>query len=74
MADGQRFGLHNLRHSLSNRLVNNAKIEPKSVQGISRHAKIQKALDFFCTQDDGDATRAAQGEFLNAVGISPTIN
>ena len=31
--DGQRFGLHNLRHSLSNWLVNKAKIEPKTVQG-----------------------------------------
>jgi hypothetical protein len=27
--DGQRFGLHNLRHSLSNWLVNKAKVEPK---------------------------------------------
>jgi integrase len=32
--DGQRFGLHNLRHSLSNWLVNKAKVEPKTVQGI----------------------------------------
>jgi hypothetical protein len=31
--DGQRFGLHNLRHSLSNRLVNKTKVEPKTVQG-----------------------------------------
>jgi integrase len=31
--DGQRFGLHNLRHSLSNWLVNKAKVEPKTVQG-----------------------------------------
>jgi integrase len=33
--DGQRFGLHNLRHSLSNWLVNKAKVEPKTVQGNS---------------------------------------
>ncbi|HTF71472.1 MAG TPA: hypothetical protein VK638_53270 [Edaphobacter sp.] len=32
--NGQRFGLHNLRHSLSNWLVNKAKVEPKTVQGI----------------------------------------
>jgi integrase len=46
--DGQRFGLHNLRHSLSNWLVNKAKVEPKTVQGILRHAKIQTTLDL-CT-------------------------
>lgn len=61
--DGQRFGLHNLRHSLSNWLVNKAKVEPKTVQGILRHAKIQTTLDLY-TQDDGDETRAAQGEYL----------
>jgi integrase len=59
--DGQRFGLHNLRHSLSNWLVNKAEVEPKTVQGILRHAKIQTTLDLY-TQDDGDETRAAQGE------------
>ena len=37
--DGQRFGLHNLRHSLSNWLVNKAKVEPKTVQGILRHSE-----------------------------------
>ncbi len=36
---------HNLRHSLSNWLVNKAKVEPKTVQGILRHAKIQTKLD-----------------------------
>src|SRR5260370_15550331 len=49
---GQRFGLHNLRHSLSNWLVNKAKVEPKTVQGILRHAKIQTTLALY-TQDDG---------------------
>jgi len=45
--DGQRFGLHNLRHSLSNWMVNKAKVEPKTVQGILRHAKIQTTLDLY---------------------------
>lgn len=31
--DGHRFGLHNLRHSLSNWMVNKTKVEPKTVQG-----------------------------------------
>jgi integrase len=71
--DGQRFGLHNLRHSLSNWLVNKAKIEPKTVQSILRHSKIQTTLDLY-TQEDSDETRAAQGEFLKAVGMSTTVN
>jgi integrase len=71
--DGQRFGLHNLRHSLSNWLVNKAKVEPKTVQGILRHSKIQTTLDLY-TQEDSDETRAAQGEFLSAVGMSTTVN
>jgi integrase len=64
-----RFELHNLRHSLSNWLVNKAKIEPKTVQGILRHAKIQTTLDLY-TQQDSDETRAAQGEYLMALGVS----
>ena len=67
--NGQRLGLHNLRHSFSNWLVNKAKVEPKTVQGILRHAKIQTTLDLY-TQDDGDETRAAQGEFLTALGVA----
>ncbi len=72
IGDGQRFGLHNLRHSLSNWLVNKAKVEPKTVQGILRHSKIQTTLDLY-TQEDSDETRAAQGRFLTAVGITETV-
>jgi hypothetical protein len=64
----QRFGLHNLRHSLSNWLVNKAKVEPKTVQGILRHAKIQTTHDLYA-QDDGDETRAAQGEYQTSLGV-----
>ena len=66
--DGQRFGLHNLRHSLSNWLVNKGKVEPKTVQGLLRHSKIQTTLDLY-TQEDSDETRAAQGSFLSAMGM-----
>jgi integrase len=66
--NGQRFGLHNLRHSLSNWLVNKAKVEPKTVQSILRHSRIQTTLDIY-TQGDGDATRAAQGAFLKELGM-----
>jgi integrase len=66
--DGERFGLHNLRHSLSNWLVNKAKVEPKTVQGILRHAKIQTTLDLY-TQEDSDEALAAQGKYLTALGV-----
>jgi hypothetical protein len=48
--------------------VNKAKVEPKTVQGILRHSKIQTTLDLY-TQEDADEARAAQGAFLAAVGL-----
>jgi integrase len=72
IAQGQRFGLHNLRHSLSNWLVNKAKVEPKTVQGILRHSRIQTTLDLY-TQEDSDEARAAQGQFLKAVMASGAL-
>jgi integrase len=66
--NGQRFGLHNLRHSLSNWLVNKGKVESKTVQGILRHSRVQTTLDLY-TQEDSDEARGAQGEFLKAVGM-----
>jgi integrase len=72
IANGQRFGLHNLRHSLSNWLVNKGKVEPKTVQGLLRHSKIQTTLDLY-TQEDSDETRAAQGSFLSAMGLSSGV-
>ncbi|HMH12169.1 MAG TPA: site-specific integrase [Edaphobacter sp.] len=65
---GQRFGLHNLRHSLSNWLINKAKTEPKTVQGILRHSRIQTTMDLY-TQEDRDETRATQGQFLEALAM-----
>jgi integrase len=49
--DGQRFGFHNLRHSLRNWRVNKTKVEPKTVRGILRHAKIQTTLDQYTQKD-----------------------
>jgi integrase len=65
--EGHRFGLHNLRHSLSNWMVNKAKVEPKTVQGILRHSRIQTTLDLY-TQQDSEETRAAQGNYLRTLG------
>ncbi|HWY56009.1 MAG TPA: hypothetical protein VNZ03_16200 [Terriglobales bacterium] len=53
--------------------------EPKSASHLGStpdflsHSKIQTALDLY-TQKDSDETRAAQGEFLNAVGMSRAVN
>lgn len=68
LAKGQRFGLHNLRHSLSNWLVNKGKIDPKTVQGMLRHSDIRTTMNLY-TQDDRDEKEAAQGAFLSAVGL-----
>jgi len=48
--DGHRWGLHNLRHSLSNWLVNKAKENPKTVQGILGHSRIQTTLDLYTSE------------------------
>jgi integrase len=47
--------------------------EPKTVQSILRHAKIQTTLDLY-TQEDSDETRAAQGKFLTTVGMNATVH
>ena len=66
--DGHRWGLHNLRHSLSNWLVNKAKENPKTVQGILGHSRIQTTLDLY-TDEDLDEMIAAQEKYLDAVGF-----
>jgi integrase len=53
MPDGYRFGLHNLRHSLSSWLVNKGKAEPTTVQSLLCHTRNQTTLDLY-TPDDGD--------------------
>jgi integrase len=61
-------GLHHLRPSLSNWLVNKAKENPKTAQGISAHARIQTTLDLYTNEDLNDMI-AAQEKFLDAVGF-----
>jgi integrase len=72
IASGQRFGLHNLRHSLSTWLVNKGKVEPKTVQGMLRHRDIRTTMNLY-TQDDRDEKQAAQGAFLSAVGLGSRL-
>jgi integrase len=63
ITEGRRFGLHNLRHSLSNWLVNKAKVDPKTAQSMLRHANVKTTLQLY-VHNDGDETKAAQGRFL----------
>jgi integrase len=72
LAPGQRFGLHNLRHSLSTWLVNKGKVDPKTVQGMLRHSDIRTTMNLY-TQDDRDEKQAAQGAFLSAIGIGSRV-
>jgi len=64
--EGHRFGLHNLRHSLSNWLVNQGKVDPKTVQEMLRHAKAQTTLDLY-TQGDNDNKISAQDRFCGLI-------
>jgi integrase len=66
--EGYRFGLHNLRHSLSNWLVNKAKQDPKTVQGILGHSRIQTTLDLY-SDTDLESMIEAQDRFVEAVGV-----
>ena len=67
-----RFGLHNLRHSLSTSLVNKGKVNPKTVQGMLRHSDIRTTMNLY-TKDDRDEKQAAQGAFLSAVGLGSRL-
>jgi hypothetical protein len=51
---------------LNNWVVNKPKVEPKTVQGILRHARVQTTLDLY-TQEGSDETPAAKGEYLTAL-------
>lgn len=63
--NGYRFGLHNLRHSLSNWLVNSG-TDVKTVQTMLRHSKSQTTLDLY-TQGDNDNKINAQEKFCGLI-------
>jgi integrase len=44
--EGKRFGLHNLRHSLSNWLVSKANAAPMKIQGLLRHVNVKTTCSF----------------------------
>jgi integrase len=63
---GQRFGFHNLRHSLASFLVAKKKTDVKTAQRSMRHAKSSTMLDHYA-QTDMDELIAAQEMILDAI-------
>jgi hypothetical protein len=58
--DGQRFGLRNLRHSLSNWLVNKAKVEPKTVGNLAACQDSNHARSIYARRQRRNACRAGR--------------
>jgi integrase len=63
---GQRFGFHNLRHSLASFLVTKKKTDVKTAQRSMRHAKSSTMLDHYA-QTDMEELIAAQELMLDAI-------
>ena len=66
LEDGQRFGFHNLRHSLASFLVSKKKTDVKTAQRSMRHARSTTMLDLYA-QTDMDELIAAQEMMLDAI-------
>jgi integrase len=62
---GQRFGFHNLRHSLASFLVN-VGTDVKTVQSLLRHSSSKTTLDIYTHAMD-ESKLDAQGEILAAM-------
>lgn len=66
LEEGQRFGFHNLRHSLASFLVTKKKTDVKTVQRSMRHATSSIMLDHYA-QTDMEELIAAQQLMLEAI-------
>jgi site-specific recombinase XerD len=71
LTDGQRFGWHNLRHSLASFLVQ-TNVDPKTVQSLLRHANVTTTLGLY-SHANSDIKLAAQGSMLEAMLNSATV-
>ena len=68
---GQRFGFHNLRHSLSSLLITGQKSDVRTTQDILRHSSSATTLDLY-TQSPMAQRIAAQESVLSAILKQPT--
>jgi integrase len=59
LAEGQRFGFHNFRHSLATFLVSRGK-DVKTIQGLLRHAKVTTTLDLYSQSIDAAKLEAQE--------------
>ena len=62
---GQRFGFHNLRHSLATFLINKEQ-DTKTVQGLLRHANVSTTLGLYA-QSVNSSMVDAQESILTAI-------
>jgi integrase len=69
--DTVRFGFHNLRHSLASFLVQ-AGTNPKTVQGLLRHADVHTTLQIYAHSRNEDRM-TAQGDMLAAMFAPPVV-
>lgn len=70
---GQRFGFHNLRHSLSSLLITGRKVDVRTTQDILRHSSSATTLELY-TQSPMEQRIAAQEQVLNAILEQPTTS
>ena len=57
---GQRFGFHNLRHSLSCLLITGQKSDVRTTQDILRHSSSAATIDLYNAIADGAENRRAR--------------
>ncbi|HLJ89103.1 MAG TPA: site-specific integrase [Candidatus Angelobacter sp.] len=70
ITDERTFGFHALRHSLATFLVSND-VDPKTVQGLLRHANVTTTLQLYAKAVDGKRLKA-QEQVLTAM-LRPAI-
>ena len=68
---GQRFGFHNLRHSLSTLLITGKKADVRTTQDIMRHSNSSTTIELY-TQSPMEMRIAAQEQVLDAILEEPT--
>src|ERR1700693_2083906 len=68
---GQRFGFHNLRHSLSSLLITGQKSDVRTTQDILRHSNSATTIELY-TQSPMAQRIAAQESVLSALLKQPT--
>jgi integrase len=70
LTPGQRFGFHNLRHSLSSLLITGQKSDVRTTQDILRHSSSATTIDLY-TQSPMAQRIAAQESVLDAILKQP---